>query len=135
MQSSDPRGYALYHHAQRVTNYFNPHDGVLSLSNLKHLGKGPRLGRIGLPQDVPNKAVNVDTGPYFNTYVSPSMSADIALPHTWYLDDGLFAQDLVHTLQGEIDRNRIPTRIAVAHNQLILGEPQTALDRGIRVVA
>lgn len=135
MRSSDPRGYAIYRHAQRVTNYFNPYDKVLGLSNIKRVGTAPRLGRVGLPEDVPDKAVNVDTGPYFDSKYGVNGRIDAGLSHGWYFNDDFFAQDLVYTLQGDIDRDRIPTRMAAAHNRLVLGDEQSVIERSMRLAA
>lgn len=109
MADDNPKSSSLYRHAVRVTNYYNPFDGVLSLSNVKRVGVAPRVGRIGLPDDRPGKAVNVNTGPYFNANRDKFDDVDFA-GHNWYFDGEVFMRDAYLTLMGEIDRNAIPTR-------------------------
>jgi len=41
---------SLMRHCVRLTNYSNPYDSVLKLSNVKRLGAAPRVGRVGLPE-------------------------------------------------------------------------------------
>ncbi len=102
---------SIYAHSVRVTNYSNPYDKVLALSNIKRAGFENRVGRIGLPLDAPAKAVNVNNGPYFNTIKDDV--AGISFTHSWYFNpdyNQIFMQDLLYTIQGDIDRNYIPTR-------------------------
>lgn len=110
MSETDSKSSSIYRHCVRLTNYQNPFDSVLKLSNIKRVGVAPRVGRVGLPQDVPHKAVNVNCGPYFN-----ELKEDSSVPgtwsHSWHFGDAGFARDLTHTLRGDIDRNFIPTRI------------------------
>lgn len=110
LAADNSKSSSLYRHTVRLTNYFNPFDAALSLSNVKRVGVAPRAGRIGLPPDPPDKAVNVDCGPHyaihkdtFETTGHPS--------HTWYFHDPLFLRDLAFTLNGKIDRGSIPTRV------------------------
>ncbi len=56
---------SLYRHCVRRTNYHNPYDSVLKLSNVKRIGIAPRAGRAGLPESAPAKAVGVDCGARF----------------------------------------------------------------------
>ena len=117
---------SLYKHSVRVTNYSNPYDKVLALSNVKRAGFENRVGRIGLPIDAPEKAVNVNNGPYFNT-IRDAVS-DFSFCHSWYFYpeyNRLFMQDLLYTIQGEIDRAYIPTRTPV-NGQLVLATPPNA---------
>jgi pimeloyl-ACP methyl ester carboxylesterase len=105
---------SIYKHSVRVTNYSNPYDKVLALSNVKRAGFENRVGRIGLPLDAPVKAVNVNNGPYFNTIKDDV--AGISFTHSWYFNpdyNQIFMQDLLYTIQGDIDRNYIPTRTLV----------------------
>jgi esterase/lipase superfamily enzyme len=52
-------------HCYRLTNYFNLYDEVLQVSNAKRLGVAPRVGRIGLPPNAPQKTVNIDCSKRF----------------------------------------------------------------------
>jgi len=93
----------------RLTNYSNPFDAALSLSNIKRIGVSPRVGRVGLPDDAPGKAVEVDTGAYYEA----NQNKFEHLPndsHTWYFFDDTFMQDVAQTVKGDVDRNRIATR-------------------------
>ena len=47
----DSKTAALFARSTRITNYFNPMDSVLKLSNIKRFGTAPRIGRCGLPSD------------------------------------------------------------------------------------
>ncbi|MFN8458841.1 MAG: alpha/beta hydrolase [Anaerolineae bacterium] len=114
---------SLYRHSIRVTNYWNPFDAVLSIANVKRIGVAPRLGRIGLPPDVPDKAVDVDCGPHYQQISANKAPELIDLySHSWFVDDPLFAMDAVLTIAGGIDRNRLPTRIG-SNNRLVLTKP------------
>jgi pimeloyl-ACP methyl ester carboxylesterase len=105
---------SLYRHCYRLTNYFNGHDEILQISNVKRFGVEPRVGRVGLPPDAPEKAVNVDCSDYFQqTYGSrPDIGkVERALfSHSWYVSDEMFMRDLAITLLGTVDREKIPTR-------------------------
>ena len=109
MADGNPKSSSLYRHSVRVTNYSNPHDAVLSLSNVKRVGVAPRVGRIGLPDHSPAKAVNVDTGAYFAANRANFDHLPFA-GHIWYFYDPVLMHDLTHTLQGHTDRAAIPTR-------------------------
>lgn len=105
----NPKSSSLYRHTVRLTNYANPFDGVLSLSNVKRVGVSPRVGRVGLPSPSPSKAVNVDVGQYFQHH--KARFDHLRFPgHIWYFHDQLWMRDLAFTLQGAIDRASIPTR-------------------------
>lgn len=104
---------SLYRHCIRLTNYHNPFDSVLSLSNVKRVGVSPRAGRIGLPPDAPGKAVDVNCGPHFDA--NRAAYDHLQFPaHTWYFDDPVFLEDVLHTMRGDVDRHEIVTRAAVA---------------------
>lgn len=113
MSSNDGKSQALFHHATRITNYQNPFDSVLKASSLKRVNLRPRVGRVGLPDDPPDNAVNVDAGDYWNKHISHLPDEDILghKAHSWHFCDKWFSKDLVYTLMGDIDRNKIPTRI------------------------
>ncbi len=40
--------------------------------------------------------------------------------HSWYLEDEVWYDDLAFTLQGNIDRNAIPTRTKIGENDFVL---------------
>lgn len=114
LRVGDSKSKSLYRHCMRLTNYQNPHDSVLKLSNTKRIGLAPRVGRVGLPDDAHHKAVNLNCGTYFKTLAKDSLvsGADYygTFEHSWHIGDSVFTRDLVFTLQGNIDRNDIPTR-------------------------
>jgi hypothetical protein len=110
MADSSSNSNSLYRHCVRLTNYYNPYDSVLKLSNVKRIGVAPRAGRVGLPIDAPVKAVGVDCGPRFlKTHPVTKPIVD-SVSHGWYFDDPIFFKDLTYTLAGDMDRHVIPTR-------------------------
>ena len=86
------------------------------------MGLAPRVGRVGLPADAPQKAVNVDCSDHFHrTYGASDLTpAFAAKSHSWYFSDAQFLKDLSTTLRGNVDRNYIATRIAGEHRAQIL---------------
>ncbi|NVO26512.1 alpha/beta fold hydrolase [Donghicola sp. C2-DW-16] len=100
---------SLYRHCTRLTNYNNPHDSALSLSNMKRVGVAPRVGRVGLPETAPTKAVNVDCGAYFEANRGVFTEIEYG-QHTWYYHDQTFMRDAYETILGVSDRARLPTR-------------------------
>lgn len=109
----------LYERIFRLTNYSNRFDKVLGVSNMKRFGTAPRAGRVGLPIDIPDKAVNIDCSEYFQTKNPQESNFVGTFNHSWHIGDPVFALDLALTLEGEIDRQAIPTRRNV-QNSLIL---------------
>ncbi|MBK1882355.1 alpha/beta hydrolase [Luteolibacter pohnpeiensis] len=110
MSDASSNSNSLYRHCVRLTNYYNPYDSVLKLSNVKRVGVAPRTGRVGLPLDAPVKAVGVDCGARFlKTHPVTKPILD-SVSHGWYFDDTIFYRDLAYTLAGDIDREVIPTR-------------------------
>jgi esterase/lipase superfamily enzyme len=100
----------MYERIFRLTNYSNRFDKVLGVSNMKRLGTAPRAGRVGLSDELPGKAVNVDCSEYFQTK-DPKQSVFVGtFNHSWHIGDPEFALDLALTLEGEMDRQAIPTR-------------------------
>ena len=72
----------------------------------------PRVGRSGLPADIPGNAVNVNCGDYFQRNEKSIEKVAIGTPsHSWHIGDALFTKDMYHTINGDIDRHRIPTRV------------------------
>lgn len=100
----------MYERIFRLTNYSNKFDKVLSVSNMKRFGTAPRAGRVGLPADIPSKSVNVDCSEYFRTKDPKQSTFTGTFNHSWHIGDSEFALDLALTLEGEIDRQAIPTR-------------------------
>ncbi len=113
MSASDSKSQALFAHAARITNYQNPFDSALKVSNVKRFGMSPRVGRVGLPQDAPSNVVNVNVADHWSGLDEDDSEASGNWSHSWHFDDALFARDLVHTLEGDIDRSSIPTRISI----------------------
>lgn len=66
MSADDSGAKSVYRHCVRLTNYSGRHDEALDLSNVKRLGTAPRAGRIGLPDDAPTTAVNIDCTTYYD---------------------------------------------------------------------
>jgi esterase/lipase superfamily enzyme len=117
MSSGNSSTDSLYRHCTRLTNYSSLFDSALKLSNAKRLGTAPRAGRVGLPSDAPQKAVNIDCSDYFETLCKdPAIKArDQAqeigsFDHSWHIGNQVFARDLFETLRGDLDRTVIPTR-------------------------
>lgn len=79
---------------------------MLKLSDVKRVGVAPRAGRRGLPEDRPEKAVNVDCGEHFRAHYTASGDNG----HSWYFTDPVFIADLVETLAGNRDRAVIAAR-------------------------
>jgi hypothetical protein len=104
-----PETDSLYRHCVRLTNYANPLDSILSLSEMKRIGTSPRVGRVGLPPNAPSKAVNVDVGPYF-TAIKDRLPGIANPDHCFYFHDPVLLRDIALTVKGAIDRASIPTR-------------------------
>mgnify|MGYP000120862797 CR=1 FL=1 len=100
----------MFRRIMRLTNYSNPFDSVLAVSNAKRLGTSPRIGRHGLPGSHDRKAVNVDCGNYFKLLDPDAQPHFGSWSHSWHIGDRVFARDLAMTLEGAIDRHAIPTR-------------------------
>ncbi|MGL5010789.1 MAG: alpha/beta hydrolase [Paracoccaceae bacterium] len=107
--ADSPTSSSLYRHCVRLTNYSNPYDSVLSISGAKRVGVSPRVGRIGLPANAPSKAVNVNTGDYYDANRAKFAGVQNA-DHAWFFYDATFLKDVFFTIQGELDRHVIPTR-------------------------
>lgn len=100
----------MFYRIMRLTNYSNPFDSVLAVSNAKRLGVAPRVGRVGLRDDAHDKAVDVDCGDYFKTLDPDKSTYFGTFNHSWHIGNRVFARDLAMTLEGAIDRNALPTR-------------------------
>jgi len=122
---------SLYRHCIRLTNYASRYDQALDLSNVKRLGVSPRVGRIGLPGDAPQQAVNVDCTAYYEKLADPA--SGIAAQdspngfmgiqsHSWYFGNLTFTRDLFGVVIGE-DRTVIPTRAVGRDGRIALKKP------------
>lgn len=111
MSVHDSKSSSIYRHCVRLTNYQNPYDSVLKLSNIKRVGVAPRVGRVGLPGETPHNAVNIDCGDYFATKDEQNSEFTGSFDHSWHIGDPVFAKDLLQTIKGDIDRRVFPTRV------------------------
>jgi hypothetical protein len=125
MSAGNTDGGALYHHCIRLTNYSNPYDEVLQISNVKRVGVAPRVGRVALPDDAPSTAVNIDCGAYYESLALPSplTPSGLVQSHSWYFGDPVFTADLAQLLNGAVDRGVITTRRLVSPNRYTLVPP------------
>ncbi len=128
MSAASSSAESVYRHCVRLTNYFNRHDAVLDLSNVKRLGAAPRVGRIGLPIDAPENAVDVDCSGYYEELTKDHSSIKTtdqpdgfmgAQSHSWYFGNRIFTRDLFLTLIGS-DRVVMPTREISAGGKISL---------------
>jgi len=111
----------MFRRIMRLTNYSNPNDKVLAVSNAKRLGVAPRVGRVGLPDTPHPKSVNVNCGQYFATLDPDTSTFTGTFNHSWHIGNRVFARDLAMVIEGGIDRQAIPTR-EVIDNQLVLAD-------------
>lgn len=123
MSEGNAGAESIYRHSIRLTNYSNPFDSVLKLSNVKRLGFAPRVGRVGLPADAPDTAVNVDCGDLYQTLDEKSAPPLGTFCHSWHIGNMTFIQDLLETIYGDTDRARIKTRVMKPDGSLSLAEP------------
>jgi esterase/lipase superfamily enzyme len=120
MSEGNPGAESVFRHCIRLTNYSNPFDAVLKLSNMKRLGLAPRVGRVGLPADAPGKAVNVDCGNFYQTLDDKAAPPLGTFCHAWHFANMTFTQDLLATIYGDTDRSRISTRVIKPDGSLSL---------------
>ncbi|MCA8883210.1 MAG: alpha/beta hydrolase [Rhodobacteraceae bacterium] len=118
MAEGSSKSSSLYRHCNRLTNYYNHFDSALKLSNIKRVGVAPRVGRVGLPQDVPRKAVDVNCTSRFES-VKAVFGDDEFAGHRFYFEDETFLRDAYLTILGDTDRSSIATR-SVENGNLIL---------------
>ncbi len=116
LAADDARSRSLYRHCTRLTNYQNPYDAVLKLSDVKRAGVAPRAGRRGLPENRPEKAVNVNCGDHFRA--THAASGDNG--HSWYFRDPVVVADLAQTLGGNRDRRVVSARKSLPDGTLAL---------------
>lgn len=105
----DSESRSLLRHLVRLKNYWNPFDEILSLSSTKRVGTSRRLGRVGLPAEHSEKAVNLNCGTYYEEH-KDDFKQHLSVSHSWYFDSPHFYEDLLHTLNGKLDRGAIPGR-------------------------
>lgn len=134
LSATDQWAGPMFKRIMRLTNYSNPYDAVLAVSNAKRLGTSPRAGRVGLPDDAHPKAVNVNCGDYFLT-LDPKTAIHFGTwTHAWHIGNRVFARDLAMTLEGAIDREAIPTRAMRDGKLILIGDgtrPKFQADWGI----
>jgi hypothetical protein len=119
MDAGASKSSSLYRHCVRFTNYFNPLDEVLSLSNIKRIGVSPRVGRVGMSDNIPPKAVDINCGNYYAAHMGDF--AGLPNPsHIWYFYDQRFFRDVYYTIRGDIDRYEIPGRARGDRGNLVL---------------
>jgi pimeloyl-ACP methyl ester carboxylesterase len=112
LAEGDQWAQPMFRRIMRLTNYSNPYDSVLGVSNAKRLGTAPRAGRVGIPDKHHPKVIDVACGDYFKT-LNPKKSTYFGtFSHSWHIGNRIFARDLAMTLEGAIDRHAIPTRRA-----------------------
>ena len=109
LSARDRKSEPLFEHSTRITNYQNPFDRVLKLSNVKRLGAQPRIGRVGVPDGAPDSVVNVNSGAHWKDLRKPKKRTG-NWSHSWHFHDLTFAEDLAATLAGDDDRHVIRTR-------------------------
>jgi len=120
MSSSNGSTSSLLRHCTRLTNYYSSFDEVLSISEVKRIGVARRLGRVGMPDDHSEKAVDVYCGEHCKTVRAATPHVDQSFSHRWYFEDDKFYEDLFYTLVGKLDRNVVPTRQVTDRGNLAL---------------
>lgn len=120
LKDGNPKSSSLYRHCVRLTNYYNPLDEVLSIANVKRVGVAPRVGRVGLPDVLPGKAVNIYCGEYFKQHQGDFDMDPLTKAHRFYFDDPRFLEDVFHCVDGRLDRNEFPTRLPSTAGNLAL---------------
>ncbi len=120
----DHRSDTMYRVCNRLTSYSSRHDSVLGLSNVKRVGVAPRVGRVGLPDDAPGKAVNVDCSNYWATIPEAQKKKSLGNPaHSWHIGNPVFTRDMIDTMLG-VDRSVMVTRHDLAENRFELKAPE-----------
>ncbi|WP_299891650.1 alpha/beta fold hydrolase [uncultured Ruegeria sp.] len=115
----NPKSSSLLRRCTRLTCYYSPFDEALSISEVKRVGVSRRLGRVGLPAEHPEKAVNLYCGKFFKDNRA-DFSDGKSASHSWYFDSPRFYEDLHHTFMGKLDREVIPTRALTDRGNLAL---------------
>lgn len=127
MRESNSSTDSLYRHCYRLTNYYSKYDSALKLSNAKRIGVAPRVGRVGLPDNAPRKAVDIDCSDYYQRLSTEKSVFDKdqkiilgSFDHSWHIGNKVFTSDLFEVLKGDLDREVIPSRIVSDDGQLTL---------------
>jgi hypothetical protein len=108
LKAGEHRSDGLYRSCTRLTNYSSRHDGVLSLSNFKRAGIAARAGRNGLPDEAPDRAINVDCSDYYAS-IPDTQPVIGSREHSWHIGDPAFTRDMIDTMLG-VDRMSGATR-------------------------
>lgn len=120
----------MYARIMRLSNYANPFDKVLGVSNAKRLGVSPRAGRVGLGIAPHPKAINIDCGEHFKLLDPDRQPRFGSFSHSWHIGDRVFARDLAMTLEGGIDRHALPTRRREGDRLLLQDAPRPRFQAG-----
>lgn len=107
---STDRGVCVYRHCNRLTNYYSPYDTALAVSNVKRVGAKNRVGRVGLPENSPQKAVDVECGNYYMKNKSNFDIVNGEPTHAWYFYSDEWMKDAYETIALRVDRTVISTR-------------------------
>ncbi|MBK4214937.1 alpha/beta fold hydrolase [Paracoccus caeni] len=96
MQAGSWGALVMERRCDRLQNYFNTSDDVLSLSQ-SFINGSERAGRHGLPAERPKN--------FFNVYCTDRYKANYPqasdkLSHGWYFEDARYYKDLALTLSG-----------------------------------
>lgn len=131
LRSDNPKSRSLYRHCHGLTNYQNPGDDTLSLAHSKHAPLSERAGRVGLPRhERQHQSINVNCLDQYNIIAEENDESSKTqtghFAHDWYLQNPVFLQDLLHCLNGRIDRHYIPTRHLI-NGELCLYNPESIL--------
>lgn len=118
-RDGNPKTSSLLRRSTRLTCYYSPFDEALSVSEIKRIGVSRRAGRVGLPEDRADKAVNLYCGAFYKK-TKDSYPDGKSASHSWYFDAPRFYEDLYHTFMGKLDREVIPTRTRTDRGNLAL---------------
>lgn len=105
----NPKTSSLLRRCARLTCYYSPFDELLSTAEVNRIGESRRLGLMGLPDDRPEKAVNLYCGKLFHD-TRDNYDDSKSATHSWYFDAPRFYEDLHHTLMSKVDHEVFPTR-------------------------
>lgn len=127
MSEGNAGAASIYNHCLRLTNYWNAHDVVLDISNVKRVGVAPRVGRVGLPDDAPSRSVNVSCTIYYEKLDKDPAVLAADQPggiqgvssHSWYFGNAIFTHDLFCTIIGT-EPDVMPTRTHASDGSLQL---------------
>ena len=69
-----------------------------------------RITALPIFSTAPRRCVDVDCSAYWSDLPGPSDDFIGDFTHSRHFGDPRFAEDLAHTIEGDVDRHRIPTR-------------------------